>query len=118
MSGTVEAINKLLELARQSLAETKPDSDSFLTSVANYLDELEVWRKDFTERENPSQVTEDEKQAIAELNETHQRLLRRANEYRESLMSEMGSAQKKAKALRVYVDRFPARITITGKRKG
>ena len=118
MESGEEEIIDLLSLAEYALAEEEADSEKFLKSLARYLDALEFWRAALAKSDSPQPTGDGVKSALGRLNETHQRLLERSNLHREKLMSEMGTAQKKAKALRSYVDRFPERITIAGKRKG
>lgn len=111
-------INELLELAQKAIDDEALDSELFLQSVAEYLEALESWRSSLPNPEAGTPAREEMKAALGRLNETHKVLLERSNVHREKLMGQMGDAQKKAKALRSYVDRFPERITIAGKRKG
>ena len=116
---TAEAdINELLELAEKAISDEALDSELFLQSVAEYLEALETWRGSLPTTDAGTPAREEMKAALGRLNETHKTLLERSNVHREKLMGQMGDAQKKAKALRTYVDRFPDRITIAGKRKG
>ncbi len=111
-------IRALIALAEKAIADESAGTDVFLESVAHYILALEDWRANVAPEGEATRVDEPSRLALGELNEIHHRLLARANELKQSLVSEMGEAKKKAGALRAYVDRFPQRITITGKREG
>ena len=110
-------IRALISLAKRAEADEAVGTDPFVESVGEYIRALEEWRVKLAP-EGQTPLDESSRQALVELNEIHQRVLTQANEMKQGLVGEMGEAKKKASAIRAYVDRFPQRITIAGKRKG
>ena len=113
-----QSIRALIALAERAEADEAAGTDAFVASVGEYIRALEDWRAKLAPEGETASLDEASRQALIELNEIHQRVLSRANEMKQELVGEMGEAKKKASAIRAYVDKFPQRITITGKRKG
>ena len=116
-------IKQLTENAKAVLAiDEVPE---FLEGVEQYLEAFDVWQKAFTAN-NPlaesSGVGEKEKLAIrAEVNElikVHLELAQTAEQNKGKILERMGDIRKRSQALKTYIDRYPKRITITGKREG
>lgn len=114
-----ERLESLISLAEKVLECPVEERDSFIEQVDSYLNALESWRTDIEEKmASQSELPPSLRERVELLNSRHQELMRRADFERQALTAEMGEAKKKASALRAYVDRFPQRITIAGKRKG
>lgn len=118
LSGEAPNIRRLIRLATEALLAEQKDVDTFLAGIGEYLTSLEEWRTKFAEVSPTEEVDAETRAALTELNEIHQKLLQGGDQFRKKLTQEMGDNKKKASALRAYVDRFPQRITIAGKRKG
>jgi hypothetical protein len=55
---------------------------------------------------------------ITELNALHQDIIVYAGELKEIIVSEMADVHQKTKIVKNYLDRYPATISLTGKKKG
>ena len=56
--------------------------------------------------------------SLETLQTNHQRVVAILNSLKSAVVEDLGELQKRGKALRTYIDRFPSRITVTGRRKG
>ena len=116
------AVAKLIEDAQLAINTAIEDPDLFSNRIDSYLSALDAWRANLEERypgglsEHPQR--EELKIICSELQGLHSQVLARANATRESVSDAMGSLRHRAISLKVYVDKLPQRITITGRREG
>ena len=128
---------ELMELARE-LADDAAETDPalFVERVGPYLEKFEEWqqahrlyvgdadteRSETGVRGSSDQLTEAERgelrAKIAALAEVHLKVLQYANDHKDRVGEKMSHVHRRAYGLKAYVDRFPSRITIAGKRKG
>ncbi len=122
----LEAVTELIRSAASALAEEcLVDAELFVERVDTYLQKLESWQAEIREV-NPfagnSLLSEREKEElrlrIEELNEKHQLLMTRASSVKDDVGEKMGDLHRRSSGLKKYVDTFPPRITIAGKREG
>jgi hypothetical protein len=119
-------VGRLTALAREALAVPEDgDVEVFIQKTDIYLRELEAWQKDLGPEGiagKPGTLAEGEKaelrNLVSALNQIHQDLITRASGTREKVGTAMGDLHKRATGMKKYIDRFPSRITIAGKRKG
>ena len=121
--GLLDEVRELISAARNSLAEeARGNFEAFVQTVTVYLDRFEQWYQRY-EKDKPSYgLSEDQrselKKLVEELNALHQQIITKTTVERDAVATEMGQLHKRGQALKAYVDRFPSRISITGKRKG
>ena len=119
-SDTEGDLNALISLAETILSkgQSSPQGlDEFLDSVNDYLSLLENWQTRL--KDSPLEGdTIDLKSKLEKLSKLHLEITNHTNFKKESIASDMANLHKKAKAHKQYIDRYPSRITITGKRKG
>ncbi len=116
-------VTKLITLAEAALA-TK-SSDQFLIKAENYLASFDIWRAE-TEPLNPlsgeSPLSDEEKKIVREhlerLQALHNQVIEAANSKKEGVGEEIRGVHKRASGLKKYIDRYPKRISITGKKQG
>lgn len=128
-----QILDTLIRLGEQALEAggkvndrtgTGEDVERFVTQVTHYLELLERWQA-AVNNSNPflmPGVTEAEKEdarsKVSQLGELHKKILSRASESKDTVGSEVSAVHKKAQAMKAYVDPYPGRMTITGKRTG
>ncbi|MCC6221111.1 MAG: hypothetical protein IT291_07720 [Deltaproteobacteria bacterium] len=101
------------------------DLDSLVQEVGVYLDSLEKWQAAFVGAAplgDGSAFSDDERSSIrallAKLDESHRIVLAIVDRRKELVAGQMGELHHRGKALKSYLDKYPARITIAGKRTG
>jgi len=111
--------NDVLALAKAAQAA---EGEEFVTKVDLYLNAFDAWQKKVEKNSSllPKEGSELEsfRGVVQQLNAVHQTIISQANDEKESVANELGALHKRAQGLKSYVDRFPKRISITGKRKG
>ena len=118
----LKQVNDLIDQAGLVLSTGPEDPELFSNRTEAYLVALDAWRADLEQRypgglgEHPERDTL--KDLCLKLSAVHEQVLVRANETRESVAEAMGSLRHRASSLKVYVDKLPQRITITGRREG
>lgn len=126
MSDYVSAVKALQDTAKDVLeADRQGDVNLFLEKVGLYLDSFDAWKNE-VEKVNPlddsSSLSDAEREylraQIKELDVVHRAVVLRAVEIKDSVADTIGDVHKRAKVARAYIDQFPSRITIAGKRKG
>lgn len=116
----VQLINQgkeILSLGRE--AELEP----LLDKMESYLTAFQSWQTYFEQqRANFAALSTKETQSLRshleELSNIHEDIMNRLASNKNNLNVELGDIHKRGKALKAYVDRFPQRITIAGKREG
>lgn len=124
-SGKNSGLTELIACAERALGvPAEQGVESFLELAASYLESFEQWQNGLDES-NPLQselLSSPEKEAFREellrLSVLHQQLIERAGGEKSELSSQMGEMHRKAAGLKRYVDNFPSRISIAGKRRG
>ncbi len=119
-------VSDLIVLAQKAMSLADGfDLVAFVDATEAYLSTLEAWQAEVNARGTPlvasvdsEQEKESLRQRVKELQEIHQRLLSRAADTKEGVGVQMTELHKRATGMKKYVDTFPARITIAGKRKG
>ena len=125
----IEALLNTLTALLSTLPQT-PDVpaeelDDRFPQIQAYLTDFENWRLR-VERENPlsesSPGTAEEKAqlraAIERLYERHLEFSGRVSLLKRDVARQLGEVHQRGRALKAYIDRYPSRITIAGKRKG
>lgn len=118
---------KALRAEAEELAsmELPAELDQVLDRAGRYLERFEEWRRgiessrpfDAASALSPAEQ-EELRAAVKEYQATHLVLVERLTGLKDGLAGQMGELHRKAKALKSYVDPYPSRITIAGKRKG
>lgn len=100
-------------------AEEADDVELFLKSVTEYLEAFDVWQADLGDT---ATLSEEERERarpeVEKLNQMHNQVMAITESKKGLVTAEMKNLHKRAGALKKYIDRYPARITIAGKRKG
>jgi uncharacterized protein YjbK len=114
---------KLIETAKGLLLITKDSSlEEFDVKANKYIESFTQWQLEFEAGDVLQGVSDYDRQEIREvlieLQEVHNQVIQFANEYREGVLGALSELHKRGKALRAYVDNYPSRITVTGKREG
>ena len=91
------------------------DLESFEEGVQRYVDRFQTWAEKFNE-EIP--IPDDLRNALERLQEIHSKLSSEVVVRRDQIGQALGDVHRKEKAHKAYIDQFPKRITLTGKRKG
>lgn len=134
MHGTISAetkdVENLIALANEAFAVDASALALFVEKVGLYLEHLESWRARVERFDPPlekllqnsspqnSGASDEFRKQCSELHRVHQQIIERAALLKGNVSDEMKGLRKKATALKAYVDRFPKRITIAGKREG
>ena len=92
--------------------------EAALVGLEEYLAEFEGWAA--TVGTEPAQGEEAVRlqSKLASLKALNDRLLVLSDAAKDSVSVKLGLSHKKLQALKSYIDRYPQRITITGKREG
>ena len=119
-------VQNLIELAEKAIGDFElAPTEEFVLHTESYMAQLEAWQSEmgpdglsnFAAAISPEDKAK-LKQCVTHLNELHAELIRRAETAKQQVGAEMGDLHKRAVGLRKYVDTYPSRVTITGKRKG
>ncbi len=96
----------------------------FLDSLDQYLKAFASWEQLAMSpeyREKLRRLSPTEARALRSKLETlssiHTQVIQLAERCRETLRGELGELHRRGKALRSYIDRYPSRVNITGKRE-
>lgn len=117
-----DELDELLEQARRcSKLGGGSDPDEVIAAIRVYLDNFAGWQE--KAQEAASGKLSPERQAhvrarIQELERCHAQVVKLAEASKQQIADELSDLHRRKKALRTYLDRFPSRISITGKRKG
>jgi hypothetical protein len=126
MKEALSKISALLEQAANILSSKGQLSlEESLGLVDKYVGDFDSCRKELEqiaasekyETAEPS-VQQNFKMKITELNALHQDIIVYAGELKEIIVSEMADVHQKTKIVKNYLDRYPATISLTGKKKG
>ncbi|MCB0346737.1 MAG: flagellar protein FliT [Bdellovibrionales bacterium] len=117
-----EELNALIELARSCGNLPKnADPEDVITQIRKYLEIFDDWQQRAGEFDVDS-ISEAEqaqiKSSIEELQRLHSGVTARAESAKGKIADDLSDLHKRNKALKTYLDRYPSRISITGKRKG
>ncbi|HQH26107.1 MAG TPA: hypothetical protein PLP17_01810 [Oligoflexia bacterium] len=126
MSDERQNLERLNYLVGEALAVPEDGSlDEFVAKTEGYMEALEAWQAEIGQSglsNQTSELPEHEKsmlrELISSLNERHQQLMVRAGMAKDNVGAAMGDIHRRAAGLKKYVDSYPSRITIAGKRKG
>lgn len=108
-------ITHLKQLAERVLSLDPTSTESFLSLVTEYLEDFDRWAAAMSATGAPSEPL---RGALEQLSGLHQQVTERADLHREKIKWDLGETHRRAQGLKAYVDRFPSRITIAGKREG
>lgn len=120
-------IDQLVAQAEQLLAvELSAETlDPFLSAAQGYLDNVEAWRTAFQTSDAmdralklPDEQRAEFKAVVMKLVEVHDQVTQRSAAVRDDLKDQIIDVHRRAKGLKRYIDQYPSRITIAGKRKG
>ncbi|MCB0360015.1 MAG: hypothetical protein KDD44_10275 [Bdellovibrionales bacterium] len=112
---------RLLTEAARGLLDDSPagDPEAFQTRVATYIQGFDQAQLRIQEHvQAVTTVDSALKVALQELHEAHVALAERVATFRDTVGVELRNLHQRQRALRRYVDPFPQRITIAGRRKG
>ncbi len=112
-----QKIENLLHSANSCLLSFEVGPEIFLEKVSNYLDELDSWKSNVSEKEVAA-ATDEIKNKIRTLLELHQQVLDKSNLLKTDVAQGIGELSKKTNMLKAYLDHAPGRVTIAGTRKG
>lgn len=118
-------IDSLIRHAEEALAVPETDVDQVLGKLDRYLVEFEKWQESLGGK-NPlakdsllSPETQKKlRTQIEKLSTLHQQVVTRAETNRQGVHRQIAEIRKRTQALKAYIDRYPSRITIAGKREG
>lgn len=120
-----EQIVELKKLANAALAAAgREDAQTFVDSTEAYLTALEQWQQQTANRKASLSDGLDENRtvqlraALEELQTLHRRLLEKAALTKDEVGEQLGDVHRRAQGLKRYLDVYPSRVTITGRRKG
>lgn len=115
-----QEIETLLVHAKAILTiDNDTNFDLFLEKLETYLHKLEQWQKQTEQQEFPVQgLNSPFAKLLEELHNVHSQVVDCANSRKEALREELSGIYKRAQGMKAYIDRFPSRITIAGKRQG
>jgi hypothetical protein len=115
------AVRELDKEAR-SVLSFGADTPRFIAAVEQYLQHFDAWQSAITGGDAPSFSAPSEKEAFRKLltdfSRVHQQVADEAGSCRDQVASKLGDIRRRAHVLRSYIDQYPSRITITGKREG
>lgn len=116
----VTPLTVVVDLAEQALAEPPSEIERFLKRSDRYLKALDAWRAQLASGSGIEGHPQHDEllQLIERLNAVHSEIVKRSQDMREEVAQELSAMHKRASALKSYIDRFPKRVTITGKREG
>ena len=125
MSDSPVTVSVLLALARRTLELPQEDAAALVAALEEYLEAFDRWQSAL-QGNNPlapdSPVPAAEREAfrsqVEALEVDHRAVLELAQQNRDRIHTQMGGMRKRAQALKAYIDRYPSRITIAGKREG
>lgn len=124
MEEIVRQVVRLIDQGKSILSlELGTDLEPLLERMESYLSSFQDWQNNFEkQRVNLSSLSAEQSQALRshleELSKIHEDIATRLASNKNDLTEELGDIHKRGKALKAYVDRFPQRITIAGKREG
>lgn len=117
----LEQITNLTTLAKEILSLTgEVEPDLFHQKTNYYLEQFGKWQ-DSVESDGLSVGDDPDnplREALAQLLSHHEQVVARVEMLKGEVLDALTDVHKRGKALRSYVDRYPSRITIAGKRKG
>ncbi len=116
----------LIASARRALKSAEAgEVDVFLQHAASYLGDFEPWSSQISELKPfspnskvPKKQQEAAKAKVKSLYDVHTAVVQAAEQRKEVVGGQLGSMHKKSKAIKTYLDPYPSRVSITGKRKG
>ncbi len=122
MSAMDEQLDSLIEHAK-ACRELPGDCDpeEVISRIRAYLEDFDSWQKAASELDASTLSDDEQQQArskIELLGQLHAEVSTRAETAKERIAGELSDLHKRNKALKTYLDRYPSRISITGKRKG
>ncbi|MCC6953279.1 MAG: hypothetical protein IT290_04105 [Deltaproteobacteria bacterium] len=125
MSENAPSVEQLIQLARRALELPVDEAASLVAALEDYLQAFDSWQLALSGT-NPlapdSPLSESERDSfrssVQQLETLHRAVLELAQNNRDRVYNQMGGVRKRAQALRAYIDKYPSRITIAGKREG
>jgi hypothetical protein len=112
-------------LALVKAGEPQVKGDEILQKASEYLQQFESWvaalqaDNPFSEGSEVDPVKREMLRGRVELLQSnHQRLVQALTTLKGDVVDQLSEIHRRSKALKTYIDRFPSRISITGKRKG
>jgi len=118
LAGEEAALDELCGLGRKALECDPKEVNEFLDLMTAYLEQVDTWRARVEVDPGEGEMPDSVRTRFESLNAIHKELLTRAEQSKAIVSSAMGEVHKKAGALRIYIDKYPQRITIAGRRKG
>ena len=116
---SLEVLETIITKGKLILKSDEQDYDRFTEQVTDYLESLDAWQKAYqADPKVPDAEHAHFAQLVNTLNELHQQIVVKATAKKDEVASQMGDVYKRAQVLKKYIDRYPSRITITGRRKG
>lgn len=118
----LQQLSYLVALAREALIVSIDREELFVEKVTAYLEQFESWRTGIEQQGDSGEESilssEECRPQLELLQKLHQEVLSRATVQRDLVAHQLGEIHRRAQALKKYVDRYPSRITIAGKREG
>lgn len=118
----------LISIAQGVLAEAKNvlslessvEPQQFLSALEKYLTTFDEWRL-AGERDQPPAADPERanyRAVIEELNGLHARISAVVEEKKDQIRAKMGDIKRRTQIVKTYIDRYPSRVTIAGRRQG
>ncbi len=113
-------IRSLNTFAEKLLAIPVENGEEFVAGLADYLELFDQLQSDTSAKPVKLQPAEQQlaKKSVEKLQELHTRVLARSVDMKAEIAKQLGDVFHRSQALRAYVDPYPSRISITGKRQG
>ncbi len=118
MDDLVSRLKSLTAQAGAIVAIPEDDLVAFVEQVDVYLAALDSWREDVVRQAPAPAIAEQIRANVGALQGLHADVLKRADAAKERVRGEIGDVQRRASALKSYVDTLPSRISLVGKKEG
>ena len=119
MSSLVARTKELLKKAQAVLELDGASNPETLSDVIqDYVRSFTEWEQQIANEPRSDADAAGLRDAVAKLAALHHKVIEKASVVRDAIGDEIKNLRTREHALRRYVDPFPQRITIAGKRKG
>ncbi len=113
-----EELEALLTSAKKVLVLVEESTLEHLEeNLESYLNNFRLWQERFERNEHQIEDTA-LVSLLEELQLLHQQVVEKVNIKKDDILLALQEIHKRGKAVKAYIDRYPSRITITGKREG
>ena len=117
MNPMLTLLERTLSCGRALIEHSADRSEEYLGQLDQYLALVDSFAKSDPSSLNEAERTQFETKG-RELMDIHSQILSRSEEEKASVREELLGVRKRMQGLRAYLDKLPARVTVTGKRQG